>query len=106
MNQHEADELVLNMLQKNLSSRVEVYRIEGADIRNSLIETWDGPVLFDTETNDPDNPAEHAYFVDEMPEANWEHPCQYIIVRKSGSVSVKEETAPPVEGINLVRVPD
>lgn len=35
------------------------------------------------------------FFVDELPGANWEHPCRYLFVDRNGEILVYEKTVPP-----------
>ena len=52
------------------------------------------------------DPAKFLFFVDRVPGANWEHPCQYVVVHPSKRLTVIDETAPPLphEKAKLVRV--
>jgi hypothetical protein len=42
-----------------------------------------------------DDPANHAFFVDLIPNANWEHRCEYIFIHDSGKVTTVSSMAPP-----------
>jgi hypothetical protein len=44
---------------------------------------------------DPRKQPKWAFFVDDAPEANWEHPCRYIFVLENGEIVEVPETAPP-----------
>jgi len=36
-------------------------------------------------------------FVDDVPEANWEHPCRYLFIEDSGNIREVRATTPPSE---------
>ena len=44
----------------------------------------------------PQAAAQWAFLIDDFPQANWEHPCRYVFVHVDGTLSIVEETAPPV----------
>ncbi len=67
-----ADALVLNML--NNDTTIVVYSMSESISRNVSIYTADGVEL----TNPYDN--SYVYFIDDMPSANWAHPCRYCFV--------------------------
>lgn len=58
-----------------------------------------GRVLPNTgSTNDPPPAPEWAFFSDDLPEANWEHPCRYIFVGGTPErphINVTPDTLPP-----------
>lgn len=35
------------------------------------------------------------FFVDDKPQANWEHPCRYVLVAKTGEITTASATMPP-----------
>ena len=35
------------------------------------------------------------FFVDDRPQANWEHPCRYVLVAQTGAITVVKATMPP-----------
>jgi len=35
------------------------------------------------------------FFVDDKPQANWEHPCRYVLVAKTGEITTVDATMPP-----------
>ncbi|WP_428563209.1 MAG: C13 family peptidase [Solidesulfovibrio sp. DCME] len=35
------------------------------------------------------------FFVDDKPGANWEHPCRYVLVARTGAITVARATMPP-----------
>lgn len=76
-------------------SEQELYVFDTPIDSNHIIKSIKGPVYFVLQTNDPGDPPEWAFFLDKDPAANWEHPCAYILVHKSGTFTVAEETAPP-----------
>lgn len=46
------------------------------------------------------NPPQWAFFSDDHPDANWEHPCRYILIHKDREggipvITAIEDTAPP-----------
>lgn len=46
---------------------------------------------------DLNSPAKESwlFFVDDVPQANWEHPCRYVFVDVNGNVKCYFETMPP-----------
>ena len=83
---------------RQLGEQPKVYEMSVNFDTNSVIESIRGPVSFETHTNAaaaPTDPRRYAFFVDEKPEANWEHPCKYIIIRDSGTIEEANETLPP-----------
>jgi hypothetical protein len=57
--------------------------------------TFDSPVMSVKGPVHPPAPARHAFFLDHLPRANWEHWCSYVFVDDDGNVSVVDSTAPP-----------
>lgn len=64
---------------------------------NYVIKTIRGRIPFNKKENNPADPPEWAFFVDWLPNANWEHACSYIYVHKSGALTDIAETAPPTQ---------
>ncbi|ETW95233.1 MAG: hypothetical protein ETSY2_48445 [Candidatus Entotheonella gemina] len=64
---------------------------------NHVIKTIRGRIPFNKKENNPTDPPEWAFFVDWLPNANWEHPCSYVYVHKSGALTSIAETAPPTQ---------
>jgi hypothetical protein len=66
------------------------------------IQAVAGPIAFEDEVNDPDDPPEMTFFVDIFPDANWEHECAYLVVHRSGRVSQIDELSPPSSRTNTI----
>ena len=74
---------------------------ELSDLRQnpvSVIETIAGPLQI------PDTPKagepEWCFFADDLPDANWEHPCRYLLVYSDGSIhSISARVPPDVESM-------
>jgi hypothetical protein len=45
--------------------------------------------------SDGENNRMWVAFVDDMPEANWGHPCRYLFIGDSGNISEVWTTTPP-----------
>lgn len=52
------------------------------------IENWRGTLSFDQ------GPG-WLFFVDDIPRANWEHPCRFVLVTTAGEIVVTKSTTPP-----------
>ncbi len=52
------------------------------------IENWRGTLSFDQ------GPG-WLFFVDDIPRANWEHPCRFVLVTEAGEIVVTKSTTPP-----------
>jgi hypothetical protein len=66
--------------------------LTGAPARTSEfpIRTIKGPVeLPQAATNDPSDLPQWAFFEDDDPEANWEHPCRYLFVHEKADTTGK-----------------
>lgn len=73
-----------------------VYRV-GVDIATDGVPyTIKGPLgsVATAASNNTADPAQHLFFIDLMPGANWEHPCQYAFVHASKNITVVNSTAP------------
>lgn len=44
------------------------------------------------------------FFVDEVPNANWSHPCQYLFVDMDGNIYRYSETTPPAMDMDLLNM--
>jgi hypothetical protein len=62
------------------------------------IQTVRGPVELPAEaTNDASNLPQWSFFIDDLPQANWEHPCRYLFVHESEmepKLTIVNETLP------------
>ena len=55
---------------------------------NTVVSSWGAPIL---------SPGQESwlFFVDEVPDANWAHPCQYIFVDMDGNIYTYSAKTPP-----------
>lgn len=84
----EADSLVLNML--NNDTTIAVYTIDESIGSNVSIYTAVGDEL----TSPYDN--SYVYFIDDIPMANWAHPCRYCFVNQiNGALTIIDENIHP-----------
>ncbi len=44
------------------------------------------------------------FFIDDVPLANWEHPCRYVLVKKTGDIVVVKGTTPPKNIASFVKM--
>ena len=77
----------------NILGKSKLYAINGQLNTNEILLSIAGPVNFNTNTIGED--PTWAFFLDMDPTANWEHPCAYLVVLASGTVTMEKETAPP-----------
>ena len=84
----EADAIVLNTI-VNDTTKV-VYAMSESISSNISVYTANGEEIF--------NPYEisYVYFIDDIPAANWEHPCRYCFINeKNGSYTMMNKTIYP-----------
>jgi hypothetical protein len=121
MTEQEAEDVIRNWVRDSRRTLIlakaptglkpNVYRVGVNLVAGGVPETIKGPlgpVATAAPTNAAD-PAQHLFFIDQMPGANWEHPCQYAFVHASKNITVVNSTAPlsakqnapliPVKGI-------
>ena len=60
-------------------------KVETASV---AVPTWRGEVTVDG------GPG-WLFFVDDVPQANWTHPCRYVLVGEDGSLNVEKADTPP-----------
>ncbi|WP_300154994.1 C13 family peptidase [Solidesulfovibrio sp.] len=65
-----------------------VYVANEAVADTAVVALWRGEVRLS------DGPG-WLFFVDDRPKANWEHPCRYVLVAKTGEITVAPATMPP-----------
>ena len=52
-----------------------------------------------------DFPSAWLVFIDDQPEANWEHPCRYVFVNsRSGKHQIIESQPPPTRIDRMIRI--
>lgn len=86
----DADRLILNMLGND--STIIVYGMSGSLNRNNSIITADGNELL--------NPYENSYvyFIDDIPAANWAHPCRYCFLNiVNGEIHFEHQSFYPLD---------
>ncbi len=117
MIQQEAEDVIKNWVRDNRRSRIvaktstgpkpNVYLVD-VDLKTQGVpETIKGPLgpqALAAPANAAD-PAQYLFFIDQMPGANWEHPCQYAFVHASKNVTVISSTAPPSAKQNAPLIP-
>ncbi|MEM9814802.1 MAG: hypothetical protein AAF827_00080 [Cyanobacteria bacterium P01_D01_bin.6] len=86
--------------ESNIRPKVSVFDIELSS--NVIIQSLNGPVS--PPTNDLTNPFVRCAFVDDLPNANWEHQCRYLFIREDGSIEEVEETSPPSQLTNQILI--
>ena len=88
----QADSIVLEYIKKEVSNYHLLYSNE------SIVANENGVTTISTwhkESVSINHPC-FIYFIDESPDANWEHPCRYVFVNtKNGQLSEKKATVPP-----------
>jgi hypothetical protein len=72
---------------------------------NAMLSNWTGPINIPQNlSNDPASSFWFA-FVDHMPNANWEHPVEYIFIDdKTGKIDKVNGTSPPNNLDSLVKI--
>lgn len=79
-----------------------LFQIDSLPSDGVLINTVAGPVAFQDDVNDPDDPPERTFFVDIAPDANWDHECTYIVVHHSGRLTHVDDVSPPSSRTNAI----
>ncbi len=81
---------------------VNVYISPAKLTANSVISNWSGPIT------PPSNASLEIFwfaFVDPDPNANWEHPVEYLFVNdKTGEVETVRGTTPPTDIDSLDKI--
>lgn len=87
INRQEADEIIAQYIEDKISDEYLLYFYDDTISSQISIYTW-----WDTlNTRDA-----YIYFIDEMPNANWTHPCKYIFVdKRNGTIDVTSASTPP-----------
>jgi len=79
----QADNLVLNQILVNELAKVNVYSLPVTK------STQEGLKLFDNSPIAVPYNSSWVYFIDDLPFANWNHPCRYLFVNSAnGSYSI------------------
>lgn len=65
-----------------------VYAAEAAVAETVTVPLWRGEISLSG------GPG-WLFFVDDKPQANWEHACRYVLVSQTGAITVAEATTPP-----------
>lgn len=79
-----------------------MFELQSLPADGLVLNTVAGPVPFETEVNDPEDPPERTFFVDADPEANWDHECSYLVVHRSGRITRVNESSPPSSRTNSI----
>ena len=87
INRQESDEIIAQYIKDKISDEYLLYFYDDTISSQISIYTW-----WDTlNTQDA-----YIYFIDEMPNANWTHPCRYIFVdKRNGILDVISASTPP-----------
>lgn len=87
INQQKADEIIAQYIEDKIPDEYLLYFYDDTISSQISIFTW-----WDTlNTQDA-----YVYFIDEMPNANWTHPCKYIFVdKRNGILDVISASTPP-----------
>jgi hypothetical protein len=98
------DEVKSKILKQVLGNKrgVNVYISKEKLATNSVICNWTGPI-----TPPSNAPMETFWFafVDSDPNANWEHPVEYLFVNdKTGEVETVRGTTPPTDIDSLDKI--
>ena len=109
MTPKESDNVVIKWLQNSKNSlsglSPAVSRIETELGPDMTVQTVAGPLtpmkVMTINSNAVETP-QFAYFVDDDPNANWEHPCRYVFVHPSKALSVADRISPPSSKLNYV----
>ncbi len=88
INLQKANEIIAQHIEDNISDNHLLYFYDDTlSLQISIITWWDTLI---TENS-------YVYFVDEIPNANWTHPCQYIFIDKSdGKIEIIRASTPPL----------
>ena len=87
INLGKANETMAQYIKDNISDEYWLYFYEDTLSSHIAIFTW-------WDTLNAQNA--YVYFIDEMPNANWTHPCQYVFIDKlSGNLEVISASTPP-----------
>jgi hypothetical protein len=61
--------------------------------QNAVVETISGPLQVPRHLTNA--APEWCFFADDLPNANWEHPCRYLVVYSDGSIQSVDNRVPP-----------
>lgn len=103
------DEIKKKVIESILGSKrgVNVFmspnKLSANDLNTTaILKNWTGNI--EPKTNAPDDVFWFA-FVDHMPNANWEHPVEYIFINdKTGETQVIRGSSPPDNLKNLEKI--
>lgn len=91
----QADNLVLNQVLSGQLSKVDVYSPADIQTGQNTIMQYDNSVL-----NLP-YPSNWVFFIDDLPFANWNHPCRYVFINTSdGNYAIINSNKYPVDWQN------
>lgn len=86
----QAIDTVINHVVAADTGTIKVY------IADSIYTTTDTPVTYTGDTITSPYGSYHLFFVDDIPAANWQHPCRYLMVSSTtGSISTVNQTTFP-----------
>ncbi|MCX6233830.1 MAG: hypothetical protein NT175_03785 [Bacteroidetes bacterium] len=92
----QANDLVLNQIFSDQLNMVDVYT--SPDIQTSQ----NNIILYDSSTINIPTAECWVYFIDDLPFANWNHPCKYIFVNTAdGSYTIINSNKYPIDWQNI-----
>ena len=71
----------------------KIYLSDEESVGLRVIKTIRGDIAIPK--SDGGNNQTWVAFVDDVPEANWGHPCRYLFIDDSGNISEVKATTPP-----------
>lgn len=88
INLQRANEIIAQHIEDNISDNHLLYFYDDTlSLQISIITWWDTLIAENS----------YVYFIDEIPNANWTHPCQYIFIDKSdGEIEIIQASTPPL----------
>jgi hypothetical protein len=87
-NQDEAYAALLNRLLGHTAQGRRIFVAKQKATGSMNIPLWRGQVTLEG------GPG-WVFFVDDVPQANWEHPCRYVLVSEDGTLHVADTKTPP-----------
>lgn len=91
INKKQSDDIILEYIENNLLSDCQLHYYSDTISNEVRVVTCRDTLI---------RQNSYAYFIDEMPMANWYHPCRYVFVNKdSGVIEVFFSEIPPSEFI-------
>jgi hypothetical protein len=89
--------LVIDDVLKGNTEGMWVYTYPDQVKAGTTIDTWYGDIIL------PESDG-WLFFIDDAPMENWAHPCRYVFIDMSGTITIKDAFGPPLDLVKWNKV--